>query len=117
MSYSTFEFGARRLSSATIAANWTVAVTVPVKNTRNCAGDETVQIYVRYNVCSVKDLKAFKREPVASGESKNVVLPLTLETRQIWTDKMQRIAEPGEFDTIADPGSANVGSVTLTVRP
>jgi beta-glucosidase len=62
-------------------------------------------------------LKAFKREPVAYGESKNVVLPLTPETCQIWNDKMQRLAEPGEFDTMADPGFANDETVTLTIRP
>jgi beta-glucosidase len=121
LSYSTFELGAPTLSSATIATNGTVAVTVPVKNTSDRAGDETVQIYVRDKVSSVtrsvKDLKAFKRVTLAAGESKNVIFRLTPETFQMWNDKMERVVEPGEFDIMAGPDSANLKTVTLTVTP
>jgi beta-glucosidase len=121
MSYSTFELGAPTLSSATIATNGTVAVTVTVKNTSDRAGDETVQIYVRDKVSSVtrsvKDLKAFKRVTLAAGESKNVIFRLTPETFQMWNDKMERVVEPGEFDIMAGPDSANLKTVTLTVTP
>jgi len=119
LSYSTFGLGAPTLSSTTIAANGTVVVTVPVKNTSNRAGDETVQIYVRDKVSSVtrsvKDLKAFKRVTLAAGESKNVIFTLTPEAFQMWNDKMQRVVEPGEFDIMAGPDSANLKTVTLTV--
>ena len=121
MSYSTFELGAPTLSSATIATKGTVAVTVTVKNTSDRAGDETVQIYVRDKVSSVtrsvKDLKAFKRVTLAAGESKNVIFTLTPETFQMWNDKMERVVEPGEFDIMAGPDSANLKTVTLTVTP
>ena len=121
LSYSTFELGAPTLSSATIAANGTVVVTVPVQNTSNRAGDETVQIYVRDKVSSVtrsvKDLKAFRRVTLAAGESKNVIFTLTPESFQMWNDKMQRVVEPGEFDIMAGPDSANLKTVTLTVTP
>ena len=121
LSYSTFELGAPTLSSTTIAANGTVVVTVPVKNTSNRPGDETVQIYVRDKVSSVtrsvKDLKAFKRVTLAAGESKNVIFTLTPETFQMWNNKMERVVEPGEFDIMAGPDSANLKTVTLTVTP
>ena len=121
LSYSTFELGAPTLSSATIATNGTVAVTVPVKNTSDRAGDETVQIYVRDKVSSVtrsvKDLKAFRRVTLAAGESKNVIFTLTPESFQMWNDKMQRVVEPGEFAIMAGPDSANLKTVTLTVTP
>ncbi|OYU03092.1 MAG: beta-glucosidase [Sphingomonadaceae bacterium PASS1] len=121
LSYSTFELGAPTLSSATIATNGTVAVTVPVKNTSDRAGDETVQIYVRDKVSSVtrsvKDLKAFRRVTLAAGESKNVIFTLTPESFQMWNDKMQRVVEPGEFDIMAGPDSASLKTVTLTVTP
>jgi beta-glucosidase len=78
-----------------------------------------VQIYVRDKVSSVtrsvKDLKAFKRVTLAAGESKNVIFTLTPETFQMWNDKMQRVVEPGEFDIMAGPDSANLKTVTLTV--
>jgi beta-glucosidase len=121
LSYSTFDVGAPTLSSGSIAANGSVTVTVPVKNTSSRAGDETVQIYVRDKVSSVtrsvKDLKAFKRVTLAAGESKNVTFTLTSDAFQMWNDKMVRVVEPGEFEIMAGPDSANLKTVTLTVTP
>jgi beta-glucosidase len=119
LSYSKFELGAPALSATKIAANGSVNVTVPVKNISNRAGDEVVQIYVRDKVSSVtrsvKDLKAFKRVTLAPGETRNVSFTLTSEAFQMWNDKMQRVVEPGEFEIMAGPDSANVKTVTLTV--
>jgi beta-glucosidase len=121
LSYSTFDVGAPTLSSGSIAANGSVTVTVPVKNTSSRAGDETVQIYVRDKVSSVtrsvKDLKAFKRVTLAAGKSKNVTFTLTSDAFQMWNDKMVRVVEPGEFEIMAGPDSANLKTVTLTVTP
>jgi beta-glucosidase len=121
LSYSTFDVGAPTLSSGSIAANGSVTVTVPVKNTSSRAGDETVQIYVRDKVSSVtrsvKDLKAFKRVTLAAGESKNVTFTLTSDAFQMWNDKMVRVVEPGEFEIMAGPDSGNLKTVTLTVTP
>ena len=119
LSYSTFEIGAPILSSSTIPTNGTVTVTVPVKNTSNRAGDETVQIYVRDKISSVtrsvKDLKAFKRVTIAAGETKNVAFTLNSEAFHFWNDKMQRVVEPGEFEIMAGSNSADVKPVTLTI--
>jgi beta-glucosidase len=119
LSYSTFELGAPTLSPTTIPANGTVTVTVPVKNTSNRAGDETVQIYVRDKVSSVtrsvKDLKAFKRVTLAAGETKNVAFTLNSEAFHFWNDKMQRVVEPGEFEIMAGSNSVDVKPVTLTI--
>ncbi len=119
LSYSTFEMGAPQLSSSSIKADGTVTVTVPVKNTSNRAGDEVVQVYVRDKISSVtrsvKDLKAFRRVTLAPGETRNVSFTLDREAFQMWNDKMQRVVEPGEFDIMAGPNSADVKTVTLTV--
>jgi beta-glucosidase len=64
---------------------------------------------------SVKDLKAFKRVTLAPGETKNVSFTLTREAFQMWNDKMQRVVEPGEFDIMAGPNSADLKSATLTI--
>jgi beta-glucosidase len=119
LSYSKFELGAPTLSASTIAANGSVTVTVPVKNTSALTGDEVVQIYVRDKVSSVtrsvKELKAFRRVTLAPGEARNVSFTLTSEAFQMWNEKMQRVVEPGEFEIMAGPDSANVKTVTLTV--
>jgi beta-glucosidase len=121
LSYSTFELGAPSLSSMTIPTNGTVKVTVPIKNTSNRAGDETIQIYVRDKVSSVtrsvKDLKAFKRVTLAAGESRNVSFTLNSEAFRMWNDKMVRVVEPGEFEIMVGPNSADVKSVTLNITP
>jgi beta-glucosidase len=61
------------------------------------------------------DLKAFKRVTLAAGATQNVSFTLTPESFQMWNDKMQRVVEPGEFDIMAGPNSAELKTVTLTV--
>jgi beta-glucosidase len=119
LSYTSFDIGAPQLSAATIAADGSVTVTVPVRNTGKRAGDEVVQIYVRDKVSSVTrsvmDLKAFRRVTLAPGESRAVAFTLNSEAFRMWNDKMQRVVEPGEFDIMAGNSSASVKSVTLTI--
>jgi beta-glucosidase len=119
LSYSTFDIGAPVLSSARIAKDGSVTVSVPVKNTSKRTGDETVQIYVRDKVSSVTrsvmDLRAFKRITLAAGEAKTLTFTLTPEAFQMWNDKMQRVVEPGEFDIMAGPSSTDLKTVTLTI--
>ncbi|MEY4271021.1 MAG: hypothetical protein RLZZ58_2237 [Pseudomonadota bacterium] len=119
LSYSTFAMGAPTLSASTIAKNGSVTVTVPVRNTSGRTGDETVQIYVRDKVSSVTrsvmDLRAFQRVTLAPGESRDVRFTLTPASFWMWNDRMQRVVEPGEFDIMAGPSSADVKSVTLTI--
>jgi beta-glucosidase len=120
LSYTSFEIGAPTLSSAKIAPNGKVTVTVNVRNTGKRVGDETVQIYVRDKVSSVtrsvKDLRAFKRITLAAGASQNVSFTLDEQAFRMWNDKMERVVEPGEFEIMAGNSSANVKSVTLTVE-
>src|SRR4029077_4548249 len=88
LSYTSFEIGAPSLSSDRIAANGSVTVSVPVRNTGARAGDETVQIYVHQLVSSVtrpvKELKAFERITLNPGESKTVSFVLTSEAFRMW---------------------------------
>ncbi len=119
LSYSTFDIGAPILSASSIKKDGNVTVSVQVKNTSKRAGDETVQIYIRDKVSSVTrsvmDLKAFKRVTLAAGEARTLTFTLTPESFQMWNDKMQRVVEPGEFDIMAGPNSADLKTVTLTV--
>ncbi len=121
LSYSSFDIGAPQLSSASIKTNGSVTVTVPIRNTSNRTGDETVQIYVRDVISSVtrpiKELKAFKRVTLTPGESRAVAFTLDREAFQMWNDKMQRVVEPGEFEIMAGNSSVNLKAVTLKVTP
>jgi beta-glucosidase len=121
LSYTTFEMGAPHLSENRIAANGSVTVSVPVRNTGTRAGDETVQLYVHQQVGSVtrpvKELKAFRRLTLAPGESKTVDFVLSPESFRMWNVAMQRVVEPGDFDIMAGPNSVDLKSTVLTIGP
>jgi len=63
----------------------------------------------------VKQLQAFKRVTLQPGERKSVTLKLGPEAFQLWNAEMKRVIEPGDFDIMAGPSSAQTKSVTLTV--
>ncbi len=119
LSYTSFDMSAPKLSSAQIKTSGSVNVTVNVRNTGKRAGDETVQIYIRDVQSSVtrpvKELKAFRRVTLQPGESRDVTLTLTPESFQMWNIDMKRVVEPGSFEIMAGPNSANVKTVTLEV--
>jgi beta-glucosidase len=119
LSYTSFEIGAPRLSSDRIAANGSVTVSVPVRNTGARAGDETLQIYVHQLVSSVtrpiKELKAFERVALNPGESKTVTFVLTSEAFRMWNASMQRVVEPGAFEIMAGPNSVDLKTVLLNI--
>jgi beta-glucosidase len=119
LSYTSFEIGAPRLSSDRIAANGSVTVSVPVRNTGARAGDETVQIYVHQLVSSVtrpiKELKAFERITLNPGESKTVTFVLSSEAFRMWNASMQRVVEPGAFEIMAGPNSVDLKTVLLNI--
>ena len=119
LSYSTFQLGAPMLSAHKIAPTGSVTVTVPVTNTSDRVGDETVQVYVHQLVSSVtrpiKELKAFKRVTLKPHEHRDVALTLTPASFQMWNDHMRRVVEPGDFEILAGPDSAHLQSTTLTI--
>jgi beta-glucosidase len=119
LSYTSFEIGAPRLSDNRIAANGSVTVSVPVRNTGTRAGDETVQVYVHQMVSSVtrpiKELKAFQRISLSPGESKTLTFSLTPEAFRMWNASMQRVQEPGAFEIMVGPNSVDLQSVLLTI--
>jgi beta-glucosidase len=120
LSYSKFEISAPRLSTTEIVKDGTVTVSVTVRNISGRTGDETVQVYVRDKISSVTrsvmDLKGFKRVTLKAGEQQTLTFTLGQEAFQMWNDKMQRVVEPGEFDIMAGSNSADLKTVTLTVK-
>jgi beta-glucosidase len=119
LSYTSFQVGAPQLSSGHIAVDGSVTVSVPVRNTGNREGDETVQLYIHQLVGSVtrpvKELKAFERVTLAAGETKTVAFNLTPETFRMWNIDMQRVVEPGEFEIMAGPDSVDLTTTLLQI--
>ena len=119
LSYTTFQIGAPQLSAVHIGVDGSVTVSVPVRNTGSRAGDETVQLYMHQLVGSVtrpvKDLKAFERVNLAAGETKTVTFALTPETFRMWNIDMQRVVEPGAFEVMVGPDSADLKTTVLHI--
>jgi beta-glucosidase len=91
LSYTTFQYSNERLSSAKLATDGTVTVSVEVKNTGNRAGDEVVQVYVQHLQSKVerplKELKGFQRVALKAGESKTVQIPITAASLAYWNEQ------------------------------
>jgi beta-glucosidase len=120
LSYTTFEIGTPKLSSASIGVDGTVKVTVDVRNTGSMQGDEVVQLYVRDVASSitrpVKELKGFRRVSLQPGTTTTVEFTLGKEAFAFWNEEMKYVVEPGEFNIMAGPNSADLKTATLTVQ-
>ena len=87
LSYVTFDYSALKAS----ASSKGVKVSVTVKNEGAMPADEVVQLYVHRVDATVewpaKELKAFKRVSLASGESKTVTLEVALDDLRYWNEE------------------------------
>lgn len=119
LSYTKFDIGTPKLSSASIGVDGSVTVTTTVSNTGKRAGDEVVQLYIRDKVSSVtrpvKELREFKRISLEAGQSKTVSFKLGEEDFRFWNKDMKRVVEPGEFDIMVGPNSVDLKTVTLNI--
>lgn len=119
LSYTKFELGEPKLSSARIRADGNVKVSVDVRNTGSMQGDEVVQLYVRDVASSVtrpvKELKTFRRVSLQPGASTTVEFSLAREAFAYWNQEMKYVIEPGEFTIMTGPNSVDLKSATLTI--
>jgi len=119
MSYSTFQYGVDSslplVGCSTVPSNGTVPVTVDVINTSAVAGTETVLVFVQYPGTSVtnraasnyKELKAFKRVPLAANQGARVTIPLRVKDLKYWNSTSSSWAvEPGMVKVIVAPSAA-----------
>lgn len=105
LSYSKVEYAEPRLSSAIMEDE--LEVIVKVKNISERATMETVQLYIQDVTGSVvrpvKELKAFQKVALESGEEKEVIFILTREELKFYTKELIFAAEPGEFIVFVGP--------------
>ena len=101
-SYTTFDYVDCALSDTLLAASDTLKVSVMIKNTGRCDGKEVVQLYVRDKVSTVatpiQQLKAFQKELVPVGYTREVKLVLPIADLALYNADMEEVIEPGEFE-------------------
>jgi beta-glucosidase len=93
LTYTTFEYKNLKTDKAKYGKNDVITVSFELKNTGKMAADEVVQVYVHRINPSVewpeKELKAFSRVALNSGESKTVKLKIPVKNLQYWNEKKQ----------------------------
>ena len=83
LSYTTFEVGKGKISKKSMKADGSVTVTVPVKNTGDREGTETIQVYVKaldYAEAPIKDLRGFAKVNLKPGETAKAEIVLNGES-------------------------------------
>jgi len=90
-----------------------VVVEVKVTNTGKRAGSQVVQVYVGDDEVSVprprKELKAFKKEYLESGESCTIAFTLGQRAFAFWTPSLRDwMVEPGDFTISIGTSSADI---------
>jgi beta-glucosidase len=101
LSYTTFEYGRAELSTTTLRAGESLTIRAPVTNTGKIAADEVVQLYVR-NVAGsaihpVRELKAFQRIRLASGEKKMIQFSLSRDSLSFFDAQEKQVLNPGKI--------------------
>ena len=113
LSYTTFKVGKVSADKQEMAADDKITFTVPVTNTGNVAGAETIQLYVSDLKSSVerpmKELKAFRKVFLQPGETQQVSLTIDQSALSFYDDQTgQWKAEPGDFKALIGTSSKNI---------
>lgn len=113
LSYTRFGYGRPSVAGKVIARGDSVSVSIPVTNTGNREGKETVQLYVSDLKSSlprpVKELKGFAKINLSPGETGMLRFILTPEDFSYYDNRNSGwIEEPGKFRLLFGSSSADI---------
>jgi beta-glucosidase len=119
LSYTRFKFDNLHVEPSQIQPGGSAKVTVDVSNIGDRQGDEVVQMYVHQKVASltrpVVALKGFERISLNPGEKRTVEFTITPDALSLLDVDMHKVVEPGAFEIMVGPSSAETKTVMLTV--
>jgi beta-glucosidase len=112
LSYTSFEYEALELSSATLSPGEELALWVEVRNTGARAGAEVVQLYLRELSPRVprpvKQLEGFSKVWLAPGERGRVRLRITQRSLEFYDPELPGWTyQPGRFELLIGPNAAD----------
>ncbi|MBX7258190.1 MAG: glycoside hydrolase family 3 C-terminal domain-containing protein [Candidatus Hydrogenedentes bacterium] len=112
LSYTKFEYGKPTLSASEIAPTGELNIEIAIKNTGDCTGSETVQLYINDIVASVtrpvKELKGFARVDLGPAKEKKVTFTLYAAQLAFYDRAMRYVVEPGEFEIMIGSSSEDI---------
>jgi beta-glucosidase len=119
LSYTQFHFDNVRVEPKTIRPGGSAKVSVDITNTGSRGGDEVAQLYVHQRVASrtrpVMQLRGFKRVSLEPGQKTAVEFSISPADLALIDVNMNSVVEPGTFDLMVGPSSAETSSVALEV--
>ena len=104
LSYTTFSVGQATLSTAEMTADGKVTLSVPVTNTGQREGTETVQVYVKAlgdAGAPIKALKGFQKVVLRPGETKEATITLDGEAFEYYDETIDELStRPGRYQLL-----------------
>ena len=108
-----------KLSAERVTRRAGLTASVTVTNTGDCAGTETVQLYIRDLAASVarpvRSLKGFRKVTLQPGESREVSFAVTEEMLRFYDLSMRYVSEPGAFELFIGPDSRTENSARFVL--
>ncbi len=112
LSYTQFAYSGLRISKEEIRASESVEISLDVKNTGVCKGDEVVQLYLRDQFASVtrpvKELAGFQRLTLEPGECKRVTFLVEASQSAFLDRDMRWKIERGRIDVEVGSSSEDI---------
>ena len=112
LSYTKFNYSGLKLSSTKIKSSETIKVSFQLSNVGKVAGEEVVQLYLKDKFGSVVrpvlELKDFQKVKLNAGESKTIEFTIDKEKLSFYNNKLEWVAEPGDFEVIIGASSADI---------
>lgn len=122
LSYTTFSVGKGKLSKKSMKADESVKLTVPVTNTGNREGSETIQVYVKaldYPEAPIKSLRGFQKISLLPGENGKVEVALDGEAFEYYDPSIDELStRPGRYRILYGNSSrdTDLQSLDFTVK-
>jgi beta-glucosidase len=116
LSYTRFEYSDAKVSAVSFRLGMPLLVSVIVRNTGDCEGEEVVQLYVRDDHSRLKrpfkELKHFEKCKLKPGEQKTVVFHLSERDFEYYDPAFgDWIADSGNFDLMIGSSSDDIRAI------
>jgi beta-glucosidase len=125
LTYSAVSYSPTTVSAASASAKQLNAgaakltISAEVKNTGGRAVDEVVQLYIRQTGTSivrpVRELKGFRRVPLAPGATQRVEFTLGRDELKFWNIDMKDVVEPAQLTVWVAPDSTAGKPAQVTI--